>query len=154
VIPRYFSFSVFCFAQVLSDCETAYYMLRGEYPIHRWMHTYVGATAVAAFCTVVGRPICGLLLRVWLSLPAATVKRYFPATPHVSLTSAASGAFIGTYSHVFLDSIMHRDVVPLTPWSGENSLYRVISVFTLHALCICLGLFGGWYFALRRRTQA
>ena len=39
-IPRHFSFTVFCFAQVVTDCETAYHMLRHEYPLHRWMHTY------------------------------------------------------------------------------------------------------------------
>jgi hypothetical protein len=63
VAPRYFSFTVFCFAQIVTDLETAYYMLRGEYPLHRWLHTYLGATIVAVLCSLIGRPICKVALR-------------------------------------------------------------------------------------------
>jgi hypothetical protein len=46
---------------------------------------------------------------------------------------------------------MHPDVEPFRPFSTENALYRIISLFTLHALCIVLGLFGTWYVATRSR---
>lgn len=146
-LPRHFSFTIFCFAQVVTDCETAYYMVRGEYPLHRELHTYFGATFVAIFCIFVGRPLCQSALRLWTRWPAAPFKRYFPVTDRISLTAAVAGAFIGTYSHVFLDSIMHRDVQPFRPFSSQNPLYLVISLFTLHALCIILGVFGTWYLA-------
>ena len=47
IMPRHFSFTVFCFAQIVTDIETAFYLLRGEYPLHRIFHTYLGATVVA-----------------------------------------------------------------------------------------------------------
>ena len=135
VIPRYFSFTVFCFAQVVTDCETAYHMLRHEYPLHRWMHTYLGATVVAVFCIVVGRPICQGFLRFWHSSPAMPFKAWFPGLDRISLLAATIGAFVGTYSHVFLDSIMHPDVQPLQPWSNSNACYGIIGWVALHALC-------------------
>ena len=151
VMPRHFSFTVFCFAQIVTDFETAYYLLRGEYPLHRWLHTYLGATVVAACCVLVGRPVCQAALRAWSRWQNAPFKRYFPVTDRISVASAVISAFIGTYSHVFLDSIMHADVEPFRPFSTQNPLYRIISLFTLHALCIVLGLFGTWYVATRSR---
>ena len=112
VMPRHFSFTVFCFAQIVTDFETAYYFLRGEYPLHRCLHTYLGATVVAACCVLVGRPVCQAALRAWSRWRSAPFKHYFPVTDRISFASAVISAFIGTYSHVFLDSIMHADVEP------------------------------------------
>jgi hypothetical protein len=152
VIPRYFSFTVFCFAQVVIDCETAYHMLRHEYPIHRWMHTYVGATAIAVFCIVVGRPICQGLLRFWHASSAMPFKSWFPGSDRISLLAATIGASVGTYSHVFLDSIMHADVQPLQPWTNANACYGIIGWVALHALCILLGIAGA-FFVARQSTK-
>lgn len=151
VLPRYFSFTVFLFAQIVTDLETAYYFLQGEYPLHRWLHTYLGATVVAGFCVLVGRPVCQAALRAWNRWQDAPFKRYFHFADRISVLSAVISAFIGTYSHVFLDSIMHADIEPFRPFSAENALYRIISLFTLHALCIVLGVFGTWSVVSRSR---
>src|SRR5262245_47216974 len=113
VTPKYFSFTVFCFSQIVTDCETAYYMVQGAYPWHRFFHTYAGATVVAIFSLLVGRPICQLGLRLWSRAQRAPFKDYFPTGTVIPWSSAAVGAFVGTYSHVFLDSVMHRDIRPL-----------------------------------------
>jgi hypothetical protein len=47
-LPGRFSFTVFCYAQVVTDLEPAYYMLRGQYPVHRFFHSYLGATMIVA----------------------------------------------------------------------------------------------------------
>jgi hypothetical protein len=146
-IPSCFSFTLFCFAQVVTDCETAYYMVRHEYPLHRWMHTYAGATAVALFCIVVGRPICQSFLRGWRDWPEAPFKPYFPVSGQISLPSAIIAAFAGTYSHVFFDSILHPDVEPFQPWSSYNPSFGMIGPFALHGLCVLLGVAGGLYVA-------
>ena len=145
VVPKHFSLTIFCFAQVAIDCETAYYMAQGMYPWHRFLHTYVGAAFVGVFTVIVGRPLCQLALRQWCSWSAAPFKRYFPATPSIPVMSAVSGAFIGTFSHVFLDSIMHRDIAPFMPFSAANPLYHAMGVLPLHLGCIALGLFGAFY---------
>lgn len=149
VMPRHFSFTMFCFAQIVTDFETAYYLLRGEYPLHRGLHTYLGATVVAGCCVLLGRPVCQAGLRAWNRWQNAPFKRHFRVTERISVTSAVISALLGTYSHVFLDSIMHADVQPFYPFSSQNPLYRVISLFTLHAVCIVLGVLGTWYVAVR-----
>jgi hypothetical protein len=154
VLGKRFSFTVFCFAQVATDCETAYYMLQGEYPWHRFCHTYVGATLVGGLSMVVGRPICQVALRIlrhWAELETTSV------TPvAISLGSAATGAFIGTYSHVVLDSIMHEGVAPFMPFSHANPLYQMMSSSALHGWCAGLGFFGMLYAAIayHRATSA
>jgi hypothetical protein len=143
-LPRYFSFAVFCFTQVAIDCEVACYLIRGQYPIHRWCHTYFGATFVAVACALIGRPVCQFLLRCWLAWADEPLKRLVPATANIFWRSAFASAFLGTYSHVLLDSIMHYDMRPFFPFSDGNPLYRGISLLALHALCVVLGIAGAW----------
>jgi hypothetical protein len=143
-MPRHFSFTVFCFAQVITDAEVAYYLIRGEYPLHRWFHTYVGATALAVFAIVAGRPPCQLILRVWMAWKQAPFQRFYPATWRIRPTSAITAALIGTYSHVLLDSFVHAD---MKPWSEDNPLLRPAFSSLLHALCIVLGIVGAAYVA-------
>jgi len=98
VLGRRFSFAVFCFAQVATDCETGYYLLKGEYPWHRFCHTFLGATLVGAFSVLVGRPICRFavyLLRDWFELgvtPRAPVAIPLVAalSGHISAPTATS----------------------------------------------------------------
>ena len=52
------------------------------------------------------------------------------------------GAALGAYSHVVLDSVMHRDIRPLAPASMENVLLGIISLSALHWWCIALGIVG------------
>jgi hypothetical protein len=152
-VPRRFSFTIFCFSQVVTDCETLYYMVQGLYPWHRFFHTYVGATLVAVFCVFVGRPICQFALRIWAQSPDVPFKQYFPTPTVIPWGSAATGALIGTYSHVFLDSIMHPDIKPLVPFSAANPLYLLVGPGTLHSVCLILGLVGAFYIALRNRND-
>ena len=57
--------------------------------------------------------------------------------------------FVGTYSHVVLDSIMHSDMGPLFPLSASNQLLGVVSGSALHKLCVYSGLLGAvMYFAV------
>jgi len=46
--PRRVSFLAFCGANVLMDTEPLYFMLSGQEPLHRFFHTYVGATLIMA----------------------------------------------------------------------------------------------------------
>ena len=62
--------------------------------------------------------------------------------PRVSRTETAVGAFVGTYSHILFDSIMHVDVLPVYPFRDVNDLVGIISVEKLNALCLALGVIG------------
>lgn len=115
------------------DIEPLYYMLTHQYPLHRFFHTYVGASIVAV----------------------ATVM-LFAAARHVAknTTSPGSGAvtlgaFAGAYSHILLDSVMHRDIRPFAPFSDSNPLLGVISLPALHWSCVIAGIAGLALLAVR-----
>jgi membrane-bound metal-dependent hydrolase YbcI (DUF457 family) len=49
---------------------------------------------------------------------------------------------LGSYSHIVLDSVMHRDMAPLAPFSSANALLGVITLGQLHLVCLALGVLG------------
>ncbi len=51
-------------------------------------------------------------------------------------------AFVGSFSHVFLDSIMHTDVQPFYPVTLANDFHGMVSVEMLHKLCLYSGFLG------------
>ena len=140
--PTRFSFTVFCYAQVVTDLETGFYLIRGEYPVHRFFHTYLGAAVVGLACALTGSLVCRLALRVCQAWIPASLTRSTGGSSDISWGVACVSAFLGTFSHVFLDSIMHRDMQPLSPFASGNPMLHVISLPLLHLLCLALGLLG------------
>lgn len=63
LIPGHFSLTVFAFVQVPIDLEPLFYMAVDANPLHRFMHTFAGASLAAILGVIAGRPICeaGLL---------------------------------------------------------------------------------------------
>jgi len=41
-----------------------------------------------------------------------------------------------------LDSVMHYDVIPFSPFWKSNILFSIVSVNTLHIFCLVSGLLG------------
>jgi len=134
VAPRHVSFVAFCAANVAIDVEPLVWMLRGEPPLHRFAHSFVGALAVALATVVL--VLAATRLAGVLGLPESwrgsglTAKR------------VAIGALLGTVSHVVLDSVMHADIRPLAPWSDANPFLRVVTLDVLHGACVVAGLVG------------
>ena len=141
--PRHLSFLVFASTQVVIDAEVGFYMVRGLWPVHRFLHTYLGATLVAVAAVVLGRPLLGLAIRGWNRLAAASRRGDLRIEPSIPFVAALSGALSGGYSHVLLDSVMHRDMRPFAPWSDSNGMLHLMSVDHLYLLCVALGALGG-----------
>ena len=57
-------------------------------------------------------------------------------------------AFLGAFSHVFIDSIMHSDVRPFYPLTDENIFLQLVSTGMLHILCLVSGVVGGLLYLL------
>ena len=140
--PKHFSFVAFGFTQFIIDAEPAYFMVQGLWPVHRSFHTYLGATFVAVFVVIFGKPLAELLLRAWNRCIGPARRYWLEIKPRVPLNGAAAGAFFGGYSHVFLDSIMHADVRPFAPWSDSNGMLHLVSLETLNLSCAGLGAVG------------
>lgn len=132
-----FSLVVFGWAQIVMDIQPLIVLVTGEGHLHGFSHTYVGATLLAVFSTLSGK-----YLGEW-GLRFLHFKEVFLRWWVVALS-----AFVGTYSHVLLDSLMHADLQPFYPFNLDNPFLRLVSVATLHKICIFSGLIGGIVMAL------
>lgn len=130
-----FSLMVFGWAQIVMDIQPLIVMLIDEGHLHGFSHTYIGATLLAVFAALSGKYLAIIGLYI-LGLNQDW-------TLTISWRVALLSAFIGTFSHVALDSIMHVDIEPFFPLTSHNSLLGLLSVYWLHKVCLYSGLLGG-----------
>ncbi len=144
VMRSSFSLVVFGGSQIAIDIQPLVVMLTNKGELHGFSHTILGATLIGLFCGLVGRPIGELFLKL------IREPKYLPISWRVSFVSA----FIGTYSHIFIDSIMHSDVMPLSPFSTASPLHGIISIEALHVWCLASAVVGGLvYFVMERKCK-
>jgi membrane-bound metal-dependent hydrolase YbcI (DUF457 family) len=143
--PRRVSFIAFVAANCITDVESIYNVLQGNFPVHRFLHTFVGAVLVAAMTAALFMAMRRLAREVrlpdwfeWqqLSLPAVVV-----------------GAALGSSSHIVLDGIMHADMRPFAPWSEANPFLHAVSLSALHWACIIAAVAGGLIWLITRRNR-
>jgi hypothetical protein len=137
-----FSLTVFGFAQVAMDVEPLVHLLRGEGIVHGLSHTCLGATLIGVVSVLAGRPLCQLLLNRWRPDPADRFLTWLRGPGRITWSAAVGAAFLGTYSHVLLDSMIHADVRPFVPFSEGNPLQGLVSFGAMHLLCVGTGLLG------------
>jgi membrane-bound metal-dependent hydrolase YbcI (DUF457 family) len=130
-----FSLMVFGWTQIIMDIQPLIVLISGEGHLHGFTHTYIGAMLIAIFATLTGK---------YLSEVGLKILRISKNENPISIMwwVAFLSAFIGSFSHVLLDSIMHSDVEPLFPFTLENQFLGLISVSMLHKVCLYSGLAG------------
>lgn len=142
VSPKKVSMAMFVFVNIAIDLEpVTWYLLTGD-PAHAYLHTYLGATLLALLCAVLGRKPCEKAIAFWNSRLSTMQSRWLGASPEITVSVALFSAIVGTWSHIFLDSIMHADIRPFWPLSEENDLRGMLPVEYLHLLCIVWGVWG------------
>ena len=146
-----FSLMVFGWAQIIMDIQPLFVMISGEGHLHGFSHTYLGASLLAVFSALSGKYLSELGLRI---IGLSKADNLIVISWRVVFISA----FIGTFSHVLIDSIMHSDVEPFYPISQANALLGVIAIDQLHKLCLYSGLIGAaiYYFIaarVKKRSQ-
>jgi len=147
ILQGSFSLMVFGWAQIVMDIQPLIVLLTGEGHLHGFSHTYVGAILLAIFSGLTGKYLSELgLIILGISKKINPIK--------ISWFVVYLSAFIGTFSHVILDSIMHNDIQPFYPILESNGLLGVLSISGLHKLCFYSGGVGAViYFSLRYREQ-
>jgi membrane-bound metal-dependent hydrolase YbcI (DUF457 family) len=128
-----FSLIIFGWSQILMDIQPLIALITNAGPLHGFSHTYVGATLLAILSALTGKYLAEFIFK---NLPHYESNR-------ISWKVALISAFIGTYSHIVLDSIMHRDMQPFYPFSDANGLLGLISVESLYRFCVYSALLGG-----------
>ncbi len=141
-LAGYFSFTLFVFTQVIIDLESLYYLAQGDWPVHRFLHTYLGSSVIVMLAVLVGKPICQIYLNMWNVVLNRKQNEMLYFSPNISYSSAFIGSALGAYSHVFLDSVMHSDSKPFAPFMENNSVLSLVSVSQLHLICVVAGLLG------------
>ena len=58
------------------------------------------------------------------------------------ISDSAIAGIVGGVSHVFLDSLMHRDMHPFWPIASGNAFAGMVSVGILHIMLAASGVFG------------
>nr|WP_250647795.1 zinc dependent phospholipase C family protein [Sessilibacter corallicola] len=130
-----FSLMIFGWAQIVMDIQPLIVLITGEGHLHGFSHTYVGAILLAIFSALSGK----YLSEIGLFILGLNKQWQVQIAWWVAFLSA----FIGTFSHVLLDAIMHSDVEPFYPFTLNNPFLGVISVQTLHKWCIYSAFVGG-----------
>lgn len=142
-----FSLMVFGWTQIVMDIQPLFVLISGEGHLHGFSHTYIGATLLAIFSALTGKYLSELGLIILGISNNSRIKIRWPV--------CFLSAFIGSFSHVFLDSIMHSDVEPFFPFSLNNPFLDIISVSLLHKLCLYSAFIGGaiYYLILWRNRE-
>lgn len=129
-IRKFASIKAFILINILIDLEVVavmfFNMERQGYNLHTAGHTFSGASYLAIFTLLVGIPY----------------RRGF--------MSWCYGTFLGAYSHLLLDGLVHWDVQPFFPFIVGNPIYldAHLSVSILCALVLCYYL-AQWVISLR-----
>ncbi len=129
-----FSLMVFGWTQIVMDIQPLIVLITGEGHLHGFTHTYVGAVLLAIFSALSGKYLSELGLKI------IGIDKYQPIS--IVWWVAFLSAFIGSFSHVFLDSIMHTDVEPFYPVTLSNDFHGMVSVIILHKICMYSGFVG------------
>jgi len=138
-----FSLMVFGWAQIVMDIQPLIVLLSGEGHLHGFSHTYIGATLLAIFSAISGKYLSefGLLI-IGISKKSNPIK--------IAWWVVFLSAFIGTFSHVLLDSLMHADIEPFFPLSRDNALLGLLTTQQIHKICLYSGLVGaGLYYLIQ-----
>ncbi len=107
-----FRLMVFGWAQIMMDIQPLIAIITGEGTLHGFTHTYAGATLISGLSAVSAK-----YPSQWGLVPLSDGEdRGFHITWRVVFLSAN----FGTYSLVLLDSIVHGDMEPLSPFSQSN----------------------------------
>jgi len=145
---RHFSFMVFGGSQVLIDLEPLIALSAGWERVHGHTHTLVAALAIGTLAGLTGRPISTWVLERM-------------RIPHWPLTwrSAFLSGYIGTFSHVLIDALMHADMQPLWPVTASNPALALIPADAVRYGCVALGfvgtaVLGERWLRYRRRARA
>ena len=108
---------------MLVDVEPLYFMLTHQYPIHRFLHTYVGATVAAGI--VVGLFVFRRVAPRLLGISDCTT---------LSVRAVALGAHC---QHVArMSARVPSAAATVAPFSAANPLLGAVLLNTLHGFCL------------------
>ena len=136
IAPRNFSFQLFFLSQVAMDIQPGINLLLGWRPLHGWTHTYFGAAIMGMLVM--------LVWRIWEKIRPVVF-----GSPILSSLVLGASCFLGTLSHVWLDSQYHQEMWRLTPnWA------RLLDPDQVEKFCLATLGIAGIVFAIRSLARS
>jgi len=136
----FIDFTTVVVASVILDLEPlAVILLDLQMPLHAFFHTYAGATIVSIILAIGIYPF-----RKYLN----EIVAFFGLRQKSSFHHIIPASFIGTYSHVLLDSFLYTEMNPFFPLIG-NPFFGLLSSGVVYSLCIAFAIFGFFGYVLR-----
>jgi membrane-bound metal-dependent hydrolase YbcI (DUF457 family) len=123
----------------LIDTRAAYCLFTGCLPLHGPWHTYLGATIFALLISAGIYSLREVLHKITDAI--GLVQEY-------SIPVIISSSLIGTFSHVFLDSFLYKDIVPFWPVKS-NPLFGLVEGVTVYNVCTVSFLLAGGIYLYR-----
>lgn len=110
---------------IIIDLRAGYCLFAGCRPLHGPLHTFLSATVIAFL-------LAWFLFSQRNCLQKITDKLKIENT--YSFMSLMTGAVIGTWSHVLLDSFLYTDIQPLWPLT-VNPFLGLLNSGTIYVMC-------------------
>ena len=140
-LRKYIHAPTFILASVLVDVEPLLVLVLGlDYPLHGYLHTFIGALALGIVLGYSMYLLDGVLNPLWRKLLLVT-------TPRLSSKAFITAGASGTLLHVFMDSPLYSDIKPLYP-AITNPLYNPALTPAIYHACVLMGLLGFTYYLL------
>ena len=146
LLLNYLDLPTFLVASVVVDIEPLLVLsLNLNYPVHGYLHTFIGGTIVAFFLVLA-------MSRIRESL--RPLMSFFKLEQKVSLRSIVLASVFGIYLHILLDSLIMSDIRPFYPLqSNPLQVHSMFIGFEVYAFCVLLFVAGGIIYALRMRFR-
>lgn len=154
VLNTSFSLIIFGWAQILMDIQPLFVLISGDGHLHGFSHTFIGASIIALFSGATGKYIIDWVVTSKTVGLTERDKAFFHLTRKFKWRLVFTSAYIGTFSHVYLDAIMHSDVQPFFPINLDNPIWGMLSVGMLHKACAYAGLLGFGAYSIIRWIRA
>lgn len=140
VLFPFLDFSTVMVACVILDIEPlAVIIFHLPFAAHGFFHTYLAATIVSVLLSIAIWPLRGYLNKI-VSIfglhQESSFRHIFPAS------------IIGTYFHVFLDSLLYPEMNPFYPLIA-NPFVGIFQLGFVYSSCVFLGLLGCGVYVVR-----
>jgi len=125
---------------VIVDVEPFFVLvLNLNYPLHGFLHTFLGGTIVAII-------LSGILYRFRGAMNK--IMGVFKLSQESSFKTILFSCIVGVYFHIFLDSFLFADIKPFLPLD-TNPLYGLVSYNLMYLFCGSSFVLGGLLYAVK-----
>ncbi len=102
---------------------------------------------MAYLVMLIAPSVCNYLLTKWNKEVTHYKLTWLQHSGPVQKNAVIAGAIFGTLSHVLLDSLMHHDIRPLSPFSQANPFLGLVTHDGIYRACMIASVLGviGWF---------